>query len=238
MLAHLDYLILLLHQPNRINRSMNNDDNFSKNKMDGSGYRTFEYLSPSRMSSYGHQYSLAMKSKGTSLLNIGSGNDLLSQLLSRQGKFVVDFDLNYSTNPTVCGKLPFLPFLNSSFDVVLCFQMLEHLPFSLLPICMKEFTRIGTKFVIISLPDVTYKGYEKLKHYTYKFLKHPKVWKKYQKSDIDIEHEWEIGAGIVDERTIIQNANVDELALVRHFRNDLNTYHHFFVWKICYKSTE
>ncbi len=189
------------------------------------------------MSSYGHQYSLAMKSKGTSFLNIGSGNDLLRNLLSRQGKSIVDFDLNTTTNPSVCGKLPFLPFSSSSFDVVLCFQMLEHLPLALFPICLKEFTRIGTKFVIISLPDVTYKGYEKLKHLTYKILKHPQVWKKYQKSEIDIEHEWEIGVGIVSEKTIIKYLNVDGLSLVRHFRNDLNLYHHFFVCKILAERT-
>lgn len=217
---------------------MEHIENSSKNKIDGSGYCTHEYLSPSRMSSYGHQYSLAMKSKGASFLNVGSGNDFLNHLLTRQGKFVVDFDLNYSTKPIVCGKLPFLPFYNSSFDIVLCFQMLEHLPVSLLPTCLTEFARVGTKYVIISLPDVTYRGYEKIKHFTYKVTKHPQVWKKYEIPQIDFEHEWEIGIGDVDEETVLKCVENDQLSLVHQFRNDLNLYHHFFVWKILAKKPE
>lgn len=225
-------IICLQFLENEIRLFMEPIDYSSNNKVDGRGYRAHEYLNAARMSSYGHQFSLSMKSKGNSFLNVGSGNDLLSHLLSTQGKFVVNFDLNFSTSPSVCGKLPFLPFMTSCFDVILCFQMLEHLPMSFLPICLKEFARVGTRFVIISLPDVTYEGYERLKHISYKLFKHPKVWQKYQKTEIDVEHEWEIGLGDVKQETIEKTITANDLSLIREFRNDLHLYHHFYVCKI------
>ncbi|MDD2522624.1 MAG: hypothetical protein PHW11_07390 [Anaerolineaceae bacterium] len=54
----------------------------------------------------------------------------------------------------------------------------------------------------------------------------------------DFEHEWEIGIGDVDEETVLKCVENDQLSLVHQFRNDLNLYHHFFVWKILAKKPE
>ena len=192
-------------------------------------YTTPNFLSPKRMSSYGHQYALAMNTNCSTFLNIGSANWILSSLLKQQNKFVIDLDIDLSINPNVLGSLPKLPFPNNSFEVVMCFQVLEHLPFIMLEDCLKELCRISSKFITLSLPDQTSSYYEKIKKLIYFLVHNPRKWYRFNKKQIDPEHFWEIGINGISYskiETIITDLNI---IANTHFRNELFNYHHFFL---------
>ena len=192
-------------------------------------YRQPDYLKPNRMSSYGHQYRLALEANMESYLNVGSASSLLAFLLSKQGKFIVDLDIDVETQPVLSARIPDLPFRSKSFDVVMCFQVLEHLPFTLFSICLLELSRVARRQVILSLPDMTQSSVEKMKYNVYKFLKHPREWKNYKPRSIDPEHFWEIGCEDIGTSDIISCFQKLNLTVLEDFRNELNPYHHFFV---------
>jgi len=188
------------------------------------------YLSPKRMSSYGYQYKLAIESAGNTFLNIGSANNILSDLLIRQHKHVINLDLDVHTVPTVTATFPYVPFVTNAFDVVLCFQVLEHLPFNMLQISLTELKRLAG-LIIISLPDITLTKRERQKYEFFRTFHFPKEWKIYKPRYVDIEHFWEIGDGKVTLEHIYSTFENANLSIIKHFRNDLGSSHHFFVLK-------
>lgn len=196
------------------------------------GYYEIDYLKPNRMSSYGHQIKLAIETNGISFLNIGSGNSILKFILSKHDKYIIDLDLDFFTNPTVTARLPELPFPNSVFDVVMCYQVLEHIPFNLFSLFIKECVRISSSAIIISLPDISISKEEMVKNQIFKVIKHPREWKAYTPRTIDPEHFWEIGHGNVQIQNVIAALTQERLSIQKHYRNDLNPYHHFFVLQV------
>jgi hypothetical protein len=188
-----------------------------------------DYLSPERLSSYGYQFRLAIETNSRSFLNVGSANLILKQLLEKQNRRVLDLDLDFLTKPDIIGALPFLPFPDKSIDVVMCFQMLEHLPFNILGSCMKEIKRIAKEYILLSLPDRTRSKSQIAKYFIYRNLKHPLSWRKYQLIPISKEHFWEIGHSTITEDTLLRVMGNEGLQLVKHFRNPYNSYHHFFI---------
>lgn len=192
-------------------------------------YSSPSYLHPARMSSYGYQYKLAMGTGGNSFINVGSGNHLLKYLLTTQKKSVIDFDLDFKTQPDVAGVFPYLPFRDKLFDIALCFQTLEHFPLSMFRSNLSELIRISSK-VIISIPDITRSKSEKLKNEFYRQMGFPKEWSVYRDRSIDQEHFWEIGDGSITTQTILNLIDEENLKIAQHFRNKLNPYHHFFIF--------
>lgn len=187
------------------------------------------YLKPNRMSSYGYQYKLAMQTECKSFLNIGSANNLLHYLLSKQDKFIIDLDLDFRTNPDVVAVLPCLPYYDNSFDVVFGFQILEHFPLSMFTHCLQELKRVAKKHIILSLPDISFSKNEQIKYRLYKFIRHPQEWGVYKPLKIDKEHFWEIGYGSTSIDTFLKLFEKEQLRVQNHFRNELYRYHHFFV---------
>ena len=215
-----------IHNP--INRS---DENPFSIQHDPTDYYHPNYINPLRMSSYSYQYRLALTSGGNSFLNIGSANDVLRSLLIKQKKTVINLDLDLHTHPDVTAIFPYLPFKSSSFDVVLCFQTLEHLPFSMINSCFRELRRISKNNIIISVPDMSLSKREMIKYLIYKILNHPREWKKYKSRKIDKEHFWEIGDGVINFKSLLSAIEGERLEITNHFRNRINSYHHFFVLK-------
>ena len=192
-------------------------------------YISSKYLSPKRMSSYGLQYRLAINTNCSTFLNIGSANWILTTFLTQQGKYVVELDIDNATNPSVLGLLPYLPFEDSSFEVVMCFQVLEHLPFNLLANCMNELRRITSHYIIISLPDQTLTIYEKIKRFIYILIHNPKNLYLFNKKFIDQEHFWELGINGVSFDNIKKISEDLKINITSHFRNNLFDYHHFIL---------
>lgn len=216
-------------KPSPVGRTENEPFGIQKKPLD---YLQPSYLTPKRMSSYGYQYKLAIETNARSFLNIGSPNSVLKHLLELQNLHVIDLDIDYNTKPDVNAALPHLPFFNKSIEVVMCFQVLEHMPFDMLASSLLELKRVTEKFILLSLPDRTTTKREKIKYQVYKIFKHPFEWDKYKPIPIDPEHFWEIGQGNITESMVLEVIRQNHLNVSSHFRNVLSLYHHFFVIKL------
>ncbi|WP_235526435.1 class I SAM-dependent methyltransferase [Nostoc piscinale] len=91
-----------------------------------------KYLSKDRFISYHHQLRLifSLGTKVNKILEIGIYNSLLTEILKRNGYEVTTADIDPHLNPDITLDLAqdfALP--NDKFDVIVLFQVLEHLPY-------------------------------------------------------------------------------------------------------------
>ena len=196
-------------------------------------YLAPSYLNPKRLSSFGYQFQLAFETGGRSFLEIGPGSNFLTDLLAQIGGLVTTLDIDVTTIPSVVGTMPFLPFKNSTFDVVMAFQVLEHLPFEQFAPSIAEMTRVSSQWVLISLPDRAALNEETPREATLRQRLNPKrlltpLIKKPSESPIDPSHAWEIGVGGIDIDSIEKAIASCGCRLERHFLNECWGWHHFF----------
>ena len=111
-----------------------------------SHYFSSQYISRSRFVGLQAQLELCMESdKHDTVLEIGIGPALLPTLLRHFEYTVCTVDFAFDLHPDVLGCLPELPFDDFTFDTVCAFEILEHMPFSMLEICLGELKRIARK---------------------------------------------------------------------------------------------
>lgn len=188
------------------------------------------YLSPGRMSSFGLQYRLAVESGGRTFLNIGKGNGVLEYLLRGAGLRVVSLDMATDVGPTAVGLLPDLPLAAESVDGAMAFQVLEHMPFDLLQVCLASLARVSRYAVIISVPNCAPLELARRPSVRRRLLN---VWRNdggsHPSPTLDPEHFWEIGYDNLSPGQIVDAATAVGLELDQQFRNEHFLYHHFFL---------
>ncbi|MBP8864208.1 MAG: class I SAM-dependent methyltransferase [Anaerolineae bacterium] len=91
-----------------------------------------------------------------SVLDVGCGNGLLTGQLSKTHQTVgVDRSqaaLQQMSEPRCQANAAALPFPDSSFDAVVCLEVLEHLPYPVFPSVLREINRVARNFVLITVP--------------------------------------------------------------------------------------
>ncbi|MBI4847601.1 MAG: class I SAM-dependent methyltransferase [Nitrospirae bacterium] len=193
-------------------------------------YLTLEYNSKSRWLSYWHQISEALEVSPASVLIVGKGSGITGNAikqLSAGGTKVVTVDINSAVNPDVVGDVTRLPFEGDAFDVAICCQVLEHIPFDKFPDALGELHRVAKKRVIISLPH-------KRKHLKLIFklpfleektiiIKHPFTVKRCTSG----QHHWEITRGVTRRQVIKEMKKYFDIE--KEFLNELNCEHRFFI---------
>lgn len=87
-----------------------------------------------------------------SVLIIGPGQGLDTEILKWKGCRVTTFDIDETFQPDVIGSCHQMPmFCNAQFDVVIASHVLEHLPLSYLDPALAEIARVG-RYAILYLP--------------------------------------------------------------------------------------
>lgn len=124
-----------------------------KPQVDHDFYFAPPYMNPQQFASYGYQLKETIATQPLNALEIGIGNGVVVYMLRNAGVKATTVDFDPSLNPDFLADVTNLPFENNSFDTVLCFEVLEHLPYENFQNALKELFRISSKYVLLSLPD-------------------------------------------------------------------------------------
>jgi SAM-dependent methyltransferase len=196
---------------------------------------TYDHLP--RFVSYWHQLSEVLKRTdlSTKMLEVGIGNGFTSNYLKSRGYDIQTFDNDPNNKPDYLGDLLNTGFRDGQFDVVLCFQVLEHLPYENFKSALNEMSRVTSKYVVISVPDarryieISFKflfqrlSVNLLQSVPTFFLRNPTKVK-------ENGHYWEIGWRGYALSSILRNIPFS-LKLEKNYRVPGNAYHHIFVFK-------
>ena len=194
-------------------------------------YDFSRYMGKPRWSSLWHQMDEILKDQPKSVLEIGKGTGILGALLKHYGIDYQSADIDPDLKPDHVASVTDLPFEDGSFDVLACFQVLEHIPYNFFSQAVAELLRVARNRVIISLPDA-----KTLWQYSFHVPKKgiirldvPRPCLHPQKHVFDGEHYWEINKdGYLLDRVVgdmeSSGVNVDKT-----YRVVGNPYHRFFV---------
>jgi len=157
-------------------------------------YKFGRYVRKKRWMSYHYQLDLIYKLNPKTILEIGIGNNFLKKQLCKDFN-ITTLDFDKSLEPDIVGNVTNIPLKDNSFDLVVCFQVLEHLPFKYFKIALREIKRVSKKNVIISLPY----AYHEFLWLSVSIAKKERinfsltVPRFYESHEFNGEHYWEIG---------------------------------------------
>ncbi|MBD2453357.1 methyltransferase domain-containing protein [Nostoc sp. FACHB-87] len=199
-----------------------------------------EYLSKDRFISYHHQLRLifSLGKKVNHILEIGIYNSLLTEILKRNGYEVTTADIDPHLNPDITLDLAqdfALP--KDKFDVIVLFQVLEHLPYEQSEKALQKLAAATKKYLVISLPyNSLYLALQlrvsDIPRPRYLSLKIPKFWSTKPISD---QHYWEVGLKGYPQKRILKSITNAGLKVKQEFTDPVNPYHYFLVLE---KTTE
>jgi hypothetical protein len=196
-----------------------------------SAYFTDEYFSLPQLFSLAHQIHAIYKCKPSSVLEVGLGNGFVSTFLRRAGLPVTTVDVNPELSPDICSGIDKLvEAVEGTFDLVVCCEVLEHLPIEDLDPSLDQLRAVG-KRLFLTLPTshrpVGFGG----------LLRLPKLGARMVNLNFDIPirrslgggpHFWEVGYDSTCTRSAIKKRLSKRFTEVRSGRFALNPYHMYF----------
>ena len=116
-------------------------------------YLTKKYASLERFITYFHQIDEIRKMNPKRVLFIGVGDGLISDYIKKNTTIqITTVDIDDSLGADVIGDVRALPFKDGEFDLVIAFEVLEHIPFSDFSAALKEMQRVSSSRALVSLP--------------------------------------------------------------------------------------
>lgn len=116
-------------------------------------YRAWEYNTKERLCSFWHQADEVRRLQARSVVEVGVGSGLVAGWLRDRGVSVTTVDLDPDLSPDVCAPVTELPLADGTFDVALCCEVLEHIPFDQVVPALRELGRVARTGVVVSMPD-------------------------------------------------------------------------------------
>jgi len=194
-------------------------------------YFSEKYVDKDRFVSYFWQNQLVRKLKNIkNILEIGAGNNIVHSILQKQGYSVKTLDINEKLSPDFSGSVCDMHGVPvNTFDIVLCAEVLEHLPFEDFIKSLNEIHRVTKKYAIISLP---YWGYTFGIRFRLPFL--GKKTFQYKISGIknhefNGQHYWEIGKKGYPVKKIKEQIEKSGFEIKNSFWDLDDPYHYYFV---------
>lgn len=186
------------------------------------------YIHMDRWVSYWHQIAESLDLEVERILEIGIGNRIVADSLRKEGIKVQTMDIDRELSPDFVGSVENIPLKNNSVDMVLCAEVLEHLPFEKFERCLRELNRVTGKYVVLSLPHF---GPPVRISFKIPFMKEIKIafkipWPVSHKSGGP--HYWEVGKRGYSSRKI-RNMIKKYFKIKKEFIPFENQYHHFYI---------
>jgi 2-polyprenyl-3-methyl-5-hydroxy-6-metoxy-1,4-benzoquinol methylase len=200
-------------------------------QVEHSHYLKPEFLSPERMASYSYQFSELYSLKPKTVLEIGLGQGILTFLMRKAGFSVDTYDFDPALKPDYTGDVRDMRIDGKTYDAVVCFQVLEHLPYDDFELCLKQIHNVTNGAVVLSLPHTS--------RWVQLGLSLPKCRAQYfmlpfnatfpKKHTFDGEHYWEIGKKHYPLNRILASITHSGFKCYKTYRVPQNPYHRMFV---------
>ena len=196
-------------------------------------YFNKSYDTKERFISYWHQINEIIKLNPKTVLEIGIGNGFVSKYLKERKVNILTIDIDKRLNPDVVGSVLNMPFSEELFDIVACYEVLEHLPFENFSKALFEIFRVSKSYAILSLPDASrvYRVYLQIPKIGIfkRLIPLPRLKNPIHK--FDGEHYWEIGKAGYPLSKIIKEIQTAGFRVEKTYRVFENPYHRFFILK-------
>jgi len=194
-------------------------------------YFNRSYDTKQRFISYWHQIDEILSLDPKSVLEVGIGNGMVANYLKQKGFNVVTIDIDERLNPDKVGSVLSIPFPKEFFEVLACFEVLEHLPYEDFAKAISEIYRVSIKHVVLSLPDSTraYRFNVQIPKIGELKILIPLPWLKPPKPEFNGEHYWEIGKGGYPLSRIINDIQRAGFIIEKTYRVFEHPYHRFFI---------
>lgn len=201
-------------------------------ELDITSYYSDEYFSLPVLFSHVQQIKTIYDLKPRSVLEIGIGNGFVSSFLKRSGMKVLTCDINPDLQPDICAPLDELPkLIDQKFDLVVCCEVLEHLPLSELDECLDVMRSLGER-LFMTLPNI----YGTIGFGA--FVRLPRIGRYLVDAHLNLPykhklersaHYWEVGySRECSRKNIVKRLN-NRYPHVKSSRMALNPYHYSFV---------
>jgi hypothetical protein len=206
-----------------------------ESELPASRYFDDSYFSIRQLCSQAMQIHLIHALRPKNLLEIGIGNGLTASFLRRSGLSVTTADINAGLMPDVCGSIEELPALlkGQAFDVVVCCEVLEHLPLESLDANLNSIRSLGDRLFLtlpINMPARWYGfgGFLRLPRFGDRLvsLSLPLPW---QQRELCEQHYWEVGWNDSCSAKAITEKLLRNYRTVRSGRFALNPFHAYFI---------
>lgn len=195
-------------------------------------YFSDEYFATQQLFSFALQIKHIHSLKPSNILEIGPGNGFVSTFLRRAGYSVTTVDINPALKPDICAPLSDLPqYLEKQVDLVVCCEVLEHMPFSEFQTNLDILAGAGRR-LFMTLPSVFLtvglgvmltapKISGKMLDFNIKFPK--------KRNLENSPHFWEVGSSRECSQQCIENELRKRYSNVSSGRFNMNPYHIFFI---------
>ncbi len=198
-------------------------------QVDKSAYGFERYGDIERFSSYQIQLAEILRTKPTSVLEVGVGDKVVANYLTTNTSIAyTGVDIAEDVGADVIGSVTDLPFDDHTFDVVCAFEVLEHLPFEKLDVALAEMRRVAKKHVLVSIPHFGPPVKFLLK---IPFLPEIRFAFKIpfaRTHAFNGQHYWEVGKRGYS-RALVRSHFAKLFTIEREFVPFENQYHHFYI---------
>jgi ubiquinone/menaquinone biosynthesis C-methylase UbiE len=194
-------------------------------------YSRSTYCTPQRFAAYAYAIQEVLACQPKTVLEIGIGNGMVTHVLRNAGVDVTTLDIDEMLKPDQVASVTNIPTPPRPYDVVLCCQVLEHLPFNVLAQALSEINKVCGKFLVLSLPDAT-------RYFCIQFhfpgsricrklvnLPVPRI----KRFEFNGEHYWELGRRGYPLRRIKTMITEAGFTVTRTYRIFEHPYHRIFV---------
>jgi len=201
----------------------------SKNEINDKNHYLYEdYEDIKRWNSYFVQANAILELNPKNVLEVGKGLGFIKNYLASKGTIVKTLDIDKTLKPDYEGDVRSMPIKDNQFDVVSCFQVLEHIPFNDFKTALRELRRVTKKYCVISLPYHTlffwinfrFPGIP-ITNFTFRL---PILSNKKTKF-----HYWEMGKIGFSKNKIRQEIREAGFKIIKEKSVLMNEYHYFFI---------
>lgn len=202
---------------------------------DSEKYKKNNYVTPRRWSSYALQVREAMLAKPKRILEIGPGNNIVTNILKGMGYDVQTLDIDNRLGVDYVGDISdqrILSQLCNKYDLLIACQIFEHIEYADFLRSLKQskmvapkavislpYTELNSKFfhLVLRIPGIN--NWSITKKIIYKTIKH----------DFNGEHYWEIGKQGFSLNKVKNDILGTGWTIDKAFLNPDNPFHFFFV---------